>query len=518
MTWDKTPKKPKNFRKRRASASSHTTDSSSTELCDSSSEDEEGKGSDSVWLDPAPSPLPTPTPETITVLKESLGTDLNTTTEVHRVTLEPPKIEISGRGQSFDETEAELLLLTEQNTTEESLEPSKCIDTNDSQHFLEEMSRLGKSDSFYENLSHRICELQFQNLKILTTCNTIIDKENSLFIRDDFSVSPMPSPINTTPPQPLPEHLLGISRNHLSPRGSVSLSPRGSISMSPRGSISSNCESPLPRSPLSPSPDPNYLNILSSGSRKNSSSEELGEVGQGPDIESETISDKEESRRESLGNEDESGQDLLRFSPDSTNFQLLFSTTNRTPSNQSLNKLLFPDEDLLPSTPNHSYEPDQNQEACGVQVPLPFPSDMNPPQPLSTETETAQTTEEINAVIRENIAILQRLKLKPAYGDENETTLDYFEYDDSSDSAEASEPDRSSRNYSRQNSAGSLRSWNRSGSGSRASPCRNPKVNSKSSSCDGKGAGGGSKPKKHFNPFPTSRRARVKTTRFGLYS
>lgn len=167
LTWDKAKKKVRKPRKRRASASSITTSSSSTELCDSSGDDSDSQ-------------------------KETLKLP-------QKIMPKPPHIKITpSKSLSIEETEAELFLLTEN-----SAETLRHIDTSDSQHFLDELSKIDQlrksygmttgegngDDNFYENLSQRICQLQFQNLTLLTHLSTG-EKENTKIL------SPLPSPIS----------------------------------------------------------------------------------------------------------------------------------------------------------------------------------------------------------------------------------------------------------------------------------------------------------------------------------
>ncbi|CAL8125671.1 unnamed protein product [Orchesella dallaii] len=135
--------------------------------------------------------------------------------------------------------------------------PAKILDASDSQHFLEEISRLGKSDSFYENLSKRICELQFQNLRILSTCNTTIDPKS--LVLPEFEKSPLPSPSNPYSPRNFENGLLSGTDDIYLADSSLKLTPNPTPKnfLSPRGSLSSisDCHigqlSPLlPRSPL----------------------------------------------------------------------------------------------------------------------------------------------------------------------------------------------------------------------------------------------------------------------------
>ncbi|CAG7731104.1 unnamed protein product, partial [Allacma fusca] len=326
VPWNMIKKKPKNRPKRGTSSASNCTSSgssssSSTELCDSSTSEEENGDPDSVWAD-APTTVQPP-------LTDSAQKQCNTdcTDDTSKVTLDTPKNSIANKDTCTNDTKASPkglpqtvprsmpkspdrpekltfqipqinLINTQLNTSvqldENFLErepvipleidlgvdieanaSSKTIDTNDSQHFLEEMSRLGKSDSFYENLSHRICQLQFQNLRILTTCNTIPDP----VIMPPVEFSPLPSPMSPLPKSPGLSSTLVNIKNTLGPHlnARLILSPslnHLSLSTSPRGSVSgppSQPGSPQVRSPTVHSRS-DFSDISRNSSRRTSKS------------------------------------------------------------------------------------------------------------------------------------------------------------------------------------------------------------------------------------------------------
>ncbi|CAG7816815.1 unnamed protein product, partial [Allacma fusca] len=174
----------------------------------------------------------------------------------------------------------------------------------------------------------------------------------------------------------------------------------------------------------------------------------------------------------------------------------------------------------------------------------------NSPEKISQLAETEfqddtgdgiQPVEDISAVIRENIAILQRLKLKPAFDDDFDdgwSTSSFSECSDMESSrpghAQVTESNKKSNTTPRRpircnSSSGSSMSITDAGrsfsltrtnsTGSNSS--KNTTVTSASSTAatGRKASSNKSKPKKIiFNPFPTSRKARVRTAKFGLYS
>lgn len=309
MTWDKAAPKirSKQFRRRRtASASSgHTDSSSSTELCDSNSSqssdssDSEGVWSetDGQWKKPKATkksksdspgslslksnksnlslcPAPKEGEENILGLSDNSLLAIPSSVESHahatgasnhidnndKSSLPPLPLEILEASQEDKSTggsqehlcpEEDSLPTSSKLSCTDNLTGHKILDTNDSQHFLEEISRLGKSDSFYENLSKRICELQFQNLRILNSCQTTIDPKS--LVLPVFPKSPLASPM-TTDRSLAGDLFLQDSSLKLTPNATPInyLSPRGSVSsLSDCIGETSIIRSPL-RSPLSP--------------------------------------------------------------------------------------------------------------------------------------------------------------------------------------------------------------------------------------------------------------------------
>lgn len=761
MTWDKAAPKirSKQFRRRRtASASSgHTDSSSDTELCDSNSSlssdssDSEGVWSetDGRWKKPKANkksksdspcsaslksnksnlslcPVPQLEEEPKSSTAESIPEIVNGAHCHDNNKSSLPPLETPEGSQSHSASGEDHVSSEEGSppSSGNALNATKILDTNDSQHFLEEISRLGKSDSFYENLSKRICELQFQNLRILNSCQTAIDPKSLML--PEFERSPLPSPMATDnagdlflqdssfklTPNPTP-------KNFLSPRGSLS-----SLSDCHLGA-SSLINSPL-RSPLSPAPSleaplpksrrSSYTKRSSSGNRSSQSISSMDI----PDIcvdgpitstngnvddcveSSEKIADsvaefilsltteqKESTteitekvnspKRNSAGltldlsgcnaegsvgikaftplktpdflqlnnlshqnskdNVDFGGNEVIVpgkvdiksclvspvLSPDLTETSLKSKNGKGSPSKSPPKDISFPprpknfpvspvEEFLLAYSPQstattkngcHAHDDDQEDEflcrsggAChGDDVC--FPTTACPCQ--------CQTTEEINAVIRQNIAILQRLKLKPAYDlalaegsidggvGEDDEYEDLEEYedgegsscsdysggfpeltnlkendpkgDDSSD-RDSGVPTCSSKNsLSRKASSecsggkkgcsSTLRHQDSSGCSSGGSssaisaaasascqqqqagfsmvsttttqtPSRRrnssggsvnrSQVRRKSLTRTTSGQEGENKQKKNFNPFPTTRKARVRTSKFGLYN
>jgi hypothetical protein len=437
MTWDKTPKKAatskagKTFRRRRTLSSSSintTSSSSSTELCDSSDDDGSSSSSSSsegVWSD-SDNKWVEKKNKKGKVSRPPLPQDSSKENETP-----PEEEEEGGIGPPSPSSDP----VQQQNILSRS---SSIIDTNDSQHFLEEMTKLGKSDSFYENLSKRICELQFQNLKTLSNCNTVIDPKTLTL--PPFPKSPLASPLPSPFFAPADENLLlgaRLTTTTPSPRGSISsevslgspLQQQGqrsrASSMSKRtpskgGSLSSLdipdiCINDKNEEP--PNKDSSIKFPLPAGSI---SPTELGlhwtpPPGPLPITEPELQLDFPEtasglSSLSPLLTAPISPQTFNHLEDCQNNMMTLVDPGQRSPS-PSLLATGFPFN-------LQEERREEEKERCS------FPTAICPGQfSTTTSPELASSEEEIkiNAVIRENIAILQRLKLnKAAYLDDYE--------------------------------------------------------------------------------------------------
>jgi len=183
MRWDKMALR-RRARANKYATGGSTSSSSSTELCDSDS-------SSSCEV--------SDTPESVTLRAEPERNSNDNNNNIDEVRLAVPRNESSPGlhdGESIgsaSEEERENKPLNAKMKRMEWSRSSTTLDTSNSELFLEEMSKLGKSDSFYENMSKRICELQFENLRIIQNCNTEPTKWN-LTVQDMLK-SPLLSPI-----------------------------------------------------------------------------------------------------------------------------------------------------------------------------------------------------------------------------------------------------------------------------------------------------------------------------------
>ncbi|OXA37251.1 TBC1 domain family member 2A [Folsomia candida] len=644
QTWDKTSssslasKAGKTFRRRRTLSSSSvaTSSSSSTELCDSSDDEKSDRGektassssssSEGVWSD-----------SDNKWVKKKIKVKKGHKSQ-HQLSLEKwerlgPMTPLLGQGGQDSSKENETppesdALATKSPKNEENFSifemgdlpspsspqsdpgatngdngpilsrSSSIIDTNDSQHFLEEMSKLGKSDKFYENLSKRICELQFQNLKTLSTCNTVIDPKSLAL--PPFPRSPLASPISHFPPT-----AGGIENFNL-----LKISPRGSTS----GGDCSPVATPGWKTPSSPNPPPITISRKTSKSSMSSVDNPLSSLDI-PDIcvvgEVTETKVKRSSRHRSSHSQSCPGSvsptDLgLNFPPTPVPSPPVLLAPLEFPESASIaegtsllspqvtepsspqkntssteNSLISPkspnlgskrklflrsaspvplDEDFLcvdsaadsaaflfPSSDDPTAAEESTSPAFPVALcPTQFTSD-GQEESLTSSDLPSEEEIKINAVIRENIAILQRLKLKSGayldgYDDEEEEDDDSYEEieDDESGSGgrrsgSLGSEDRdsgvvptSSKTFlvkdrlSSVSSNGSSRSGSRSGK-RRCNGCggrRLSRGNSIGSTCSAapKSGGCGTTAGFGFNPFPTVRKARLRVTKYGLYN